>query len=78
MLAQTFSPSGIFEQDDVEIWEEVSAGVAGPQRKKYPLPHKIGRDEESKNPFTTGIRSAIPSEDSTFSFHLVWLKLMNS
>jgi hypothetical protein len=76
-LAHTFSPAGIFEQDDVEIWEEVSAGLAGPQRKKYALPHKIGGEQEHKNPFASGNRYSIPSEDPTFGFYLAWLKLMN-
>jgi PAH dioxygenase large subunit len=37
-----FGPSGIFDQDDMENWEECTAAARGPAAKRYTLHHKMG------------------------------------
>jgi hypothetical protein len=37
-----FGPSGIFDQDDMENWEECTATARGPAAKRYALHHKMG------------------------------------
>jgi PAH dioxygenase large subunit len=37
-----FGPSGIFDQDDMENWEECTAAARGPAAKRYALHHKMG------------------------------------
>jgi hypothetical protein len=39
---RTFGPSGIFDQDDMENWEECTAAARGPAAKRYTLHHKMG------------------------------------
>jgi PAH dioxygenase large subunit len=37
-----FGPSGIFDQDDMENWEECTVAARGPAAKRYALHHKMG------------------------------------
>jgi PAH dioxygenase large subunit len=37
-----FGPAGIFDQDDMENWEECTAAARGPAAKRYTLHHKMG------------------------------------
>jgi PAH dioxygenase large subunit len=39
---RTFGPAGIFDQDDMENWEECTAVARGPAAKRYSLHHKMG------------------------------------
>jgi phenylpropionate dioxygenase-like ring-hydroxylating dioxygenase large terminal subunit len=39
---RTFGPGGIFDQDDMENWEECTSGVVGPASKRHALHHKMG------------------------------------
>lgn len=39
---RTFGPAGIFDQDDMENWEECTAAAMGPAAKRYTLHHKMG------------------------------------
>jgi PAH dioxygenase large subunit len=39
---RTFGPGGIFDQDDMENWEDCTAAAVGPAAKRYTLHHKMG------------------------------------
>jgi PAH dioxygenase large subunit len=39
---RTFGPGGIFDQDDMENWEECTAAAKGPAAKRYTLHHRMG------------------------------------
>ena len=39
---RTFGPGGIFDQDDMENWEECTAAARGPVAKRHALHHKMG------------------------------------
>jgi PAH dioxygenase large subunit len=39
---RTFGPSGIFDQDDMENWEDCTMTAMGPAAKRYTLHHKMG------------------------------------
>jgi phenylpropionate dioxygenase-like ring-hydroxylating dioxygenase large terminal subunit len=39
---RTFGPAGIFDQDDMENWEECTVAAKGPAAKRYALHHKMG------------------------------------
>jgi PAH dioxygenase large subunit len=39
---RTFGPGGIFDQDDMENWEECTAAARGPAAKRFALHHKMG------------------------------------
>jgi len=49
---RTFGPGGIFDQDDMENWEECTAAAIGPAAKRHTLHHKmgIGRKPDPKWP----------------------------
>ena len=44
---RTFGPGGIFDQDDMENWEECTAAARGPAAKRYTLHHKMGLYRET-------------------------------
>lgn len=39
---RTFGPGGIFDQDDMENWEECTAAAKGPAAKRYTMHHRMG------------------------------------
>jgi PAH dioxygenase large subunit len=39
---RTFGPGGVFDQDDMENWEDCTAAAIGPAAKRYSLHHKMG------------------------------------
>ena len=39
---RTFGPAGIFDQDDMENWEDCTVAALGPAAKKHTLHHKMG------------------------------------
>jgi PAH dioxygenase large subunit len=39
---RTFGPGGIFDQDDMENWEDCTKANAGPASKRYTLHHRMG------------------------------------
>jgi PAH dioxygenase large subunit len=39
---RNFGPGGIFDQDDMENWEECTAASMGPAAKRYTLHHRMG------------------------------------
>jgi len=39
---RTFGPSGIFDQDDMENWEDCTRVAVGPAARRYTLHHKMG------------------------------------
>ena len=39
---RNFGPGGIFDQDDMENWEECTAAAVGPAAKRYTLHHRMG------------------------------------
>lgn len=43
---RNFGPGGMFDQDDLENWEECTAAARGPAAKRYPLHHKMGLKRE--------------------------------
>lgn len=44
---RTFGPSGIFDQDDMENWEECTRANLGPIAQRYSLDHTMGLDRPS-------------------------------
>jgi hypothetical protein len=39
---RTFGPSGIFDQDDMENWEDCTRANIGPAARRHTLHHKMG------------------------------------
>jgi len=43
---RTFSPSGTFEQDDMENWQECTRTCQGVVTRRYPLNYQMGMGQE--------------------------------
>lgn len=39
---RTFGPAGIYDQDDMENWEDCTRAALGPAARRFPLHHKMG------------------------------------
>lgn len=44
---RNFGPSGIFDQDDMENWEDCTVTAVGPAAKRYTLHHKMGLNRKT-------------------------------
>ncbi|MBS1878942.1 MAG: Rieske 2Fe-2S domain-containing protein [Actinobacteria bacterium] len=43
---RTFGPAGLFDQDDMENWEDCTRANMGPAARRYTLHHRMGVDRE--------------------------------
>jgi phenylpropionate dioxygenase-like ring-hydroxylating dioxygenase large terminal subunit len=78
----TFSPSGIFEQDDTEVFTDITAAASGtmPFTKQLTYNYTMGMHREQAKDFP-GPGVVYPdkfSEASSRNFYRYWLDLMNA
>ncbi|MEQ8276908.1 MAG: SRPBCC family protein [Deltaproteobacteria bacterium] len=78
LLSRYFSPTGMLEQDDLEVWEECHRGVAGAQRNGKPVSYALPKRPVEALAHLPGDLSAIPSEHANFGFFSRWHELMRS
>ncbi len=76
--SRTFSPAGIFEQDDGENWVEIQRVLRGRVARKARFNIQMGRNRSrAGNPDFPGIISKTPySEEAARGFYAHWAKLM--
>jgi hypothetical protein len=72
----TFGPGGIFEQDDGENWEGVTAGARGTQAARHPYYYGMGLGSDGPHPDLPGRVSHVYSEHPQRGFYQVWRELM--
>ena len=68
----TFGPGGIFEQDDGENWEEVTAGAQGVQASKHPFHFHMGMGQEGPHPELPGEVCHVHSEHTQRRMYRFW------
>lgn len=77
----TFSPSGIFEQDDTEVFTDITAAAAGPMpyRKNLTYNYTMGLHREPLSDFPGPgiVYDDKFCEANQRNFYRYWLKLMN-
>lgn len=76
---RTFGPSGVFEQDDMENWEECTRVNTGKVAQRYDLHHGMGIDRDP-NPDFPGPGKAYPNsfgERTQLAFYGEWLRWMS-
>jgi 3-phenylpropionate/trans-cinnamate dioxygenase alpha subunit len=78
MQVLTFSPSGIFEQDDGAMWGESVEAMGGFYRRRFPLNYQMGTGHGRRDPERPGLLHAPPTEIGIFSFYERWLTLMSN
>jgi len=78
MQILTFSPSGIFEQDDGEMWGECVEAMGGAYRRRFPLNYQMGAGHGRRDPERPGLLHPPPTEISVFGFYERWRALMSN
>ena len=76
---RVFGAGGMFEQDDMENWGEITQGLRGPIAKRLMLQYKMGVGGPRKDRPIKGLKDMMVgglSEDSERSFYRHWQKLM--
>jgi hypothetical protein len=77
MQILTFSPSGIFEQDDGEMWGESVEAMGGVYRRRFPLNYQMGAGHGRRDPEKPGLIHPPSTEISVFGFYERWRALMS-
>ena len=72
----TFSPSGIFEQDDGEMWGNSVETMRGAQRRRYPLNYQMGAGHGRTDPAKPGLIHPPSTEIGVFGLYEQWRALM--
>jgi len=77
MQILTFSPTGIFEQDDGEMWGESVEAMGGVYRRRFPLNYQMGAGYGRRDPGKPGLIHPPSTEISVFGFYERWRALMS-
>jgi 3-phenylpropionate/trans-cinnamate dioxygenase alpha subunit len=77
MQILTFSPSGIFEQDDGEMWGESVEAMGGAYRRRFPLNYQMGAGHGRRDPEKPGLIHPPSTEIGVFGFYERWRALMS-
>jgi phenylpropionate dioxygenase-like ring-hydroxylating dioxygenase large terminal subunit len=78
VLVRTFSPSGIFEQDDGEMWSMCTETLKGPYRRRFPLNYQMGAGHSHRDSERPGELHKPPTEIGVFGFYERWRELMEN
>ncbi|MGH7905131.1 MAG: aromatic ring-hydroxylating oxygenase subunit alpha [Candidatus Binataceae bacterium] len=73
---RTFSPSGIFEQDDGEMWMDATQSMRGFYRRRFPLHYGMGAGHGRNLLDRPGLTHPPNTEISVFGFYERWRELM--
>ena len=79
-FVRTFGPGGIFDQDDMENWEECTAAAIGPAAKRHTLHHKMGLNRPRATDWP-GPGTAYPDsygEMTQRAWYAEWLRVMTT
>ncbi len=75
---RTFSPAGIFEQDDVEMWAGCTTGARGFYRRRFPLNYQTGWCHHQRDATKPGMIDEPLSDRGSFEFYKRWRELMQN
>jgi hypothetical protein len=73
---RTFSPGGVFEQDDMENWQECTRTSRGVITRRYPHNVQMGLGHERFSEDFPGVIGSSPSEMNQRGFYERWAELM--
>ncbi len=76
MQILTFSPSGIFEQDDGEMWGNSVKALRGIHRRNFPLNYQMGAGHGRTDPDKPGLIHPPSTEIGIFGVYEQWQALM--
>jgi len=75
---RTFGPTGIFEQDDPENWNDMQAIGRGFVTSTLPLNYQMGLGSETHDGRHPGLTAELYSDAGALSFYAHWGRLMNT
>jgi len=76
-LIRTFSPGGVFEQDDAENWQYCVESSKARSIRNYPMNYTAKLSGESYNEDLAGITSKRPSESVHRHFYAHWARMLS-
>jgi len=77
MQVLTFSPSGIFEHDDGEMWGNCVETMGGFYRRRFPLNYQMGAGHGRRDPEKPGLIHPPSTEIGVFGLYEQWRTLMS-
>ena len=75
-ITRTFSPAGMFEQDDGENWIEVQRVLRGTKSRRQPFNLQMGIGNEQSDARFPGKLSYVFSEAAARGFYTRWARMM--
>ena len=76
MMGLTFSPSGIFEQDDGVAWGDIAAYQGGVIRREYPFNYQMGHGHGRRMDNKPGVIHPPSTEIGVFGLYEKWREMM--
>ena len=77
--ARGFGPTGTFEQDDMDNWQECTRTAWGPMSRKLPMNYEMGLGHEGYDPDAAAWASHDRyNESNQRGFYKRWAQLMES
>ena len=73
-----FSPAGIFEQDDMQNWQECTQTCRGVVARRYPMNLQLGLGHGGPSEELPGLVSESASETNQLYFYRHWAKVMSA
>ncbi len=75
-MGLTFSPSGIFEQDDGVAWGDIANAQGGPIRSQYPFNYQMGHGYGKTMDDKPGVIHPPSTEIGVFGLYEKWREMM--
>src|SRR5690606_38297535 len=77
-VIRSFSPSGMWEQDDGENWHQIQNVLRGAVQRRYPFNYHMGLGHETTDPELPGSVGDVIGEMAARGFYRRYAQLMDS
>jgi 3-phenylpropionate/trans-cinnamate dioxygenase alpha subunit len=75
---RSFSPAGIFEQDDMQNWQECTQTCKGVVARRYPMNFQMGLGHGESHEGIPGLVSESKTETNQLYFYRHWATVMTA
>ena len=73
-----FSPTGVFEQDDVDNWIQVTGAARSVIGRRYPANYQMSLSEETVDSDLRGRLASRWSDSNQLSLYMHWAKVLEA
>jgi hypothetical protein len=73
-----FSPTGVFEQDDMDNWVQVTGAARSVIGRRFPANYQMGVSEEITETSLPGRLSSRWSDSNQLSLYMHWAKVLEA